>query len=205
MKFEYKSSLQRTMIVYFLMISFASLLVAGEFLLDIRGQALRSELTRNFLGFTTGEMQLEAALQPIQTLGNKALLMVALFLAIVLILLTMFIRNITEPLQHMIETSKAISNGDLSRTVTIRSRNELQEMGTTVNELTSNLQELLLLSKDMCATIDQVTGEAERMLDRDGGAIPGGESLRRELRALGSKSRLMKDIILNCKYYGVER
>ncbi len=165
MKIVYKGSLQRTMIIYFLMISFASFLIAAEFIYDTHSEELRTELTQNFERLHGGEIQPNAAFQPIQALRDKAALMVALFLAVVLILLTMFLKNITEPLQHMIETSKLIAAGDLSQTVSIRAGNELAEMGNTVNELTSNLQEMILLSRDMCAAVDEFTGEISDVLN----------------------------------------
>ena len=61
----------------------------------------------------------------------------------------MFIKNITEPLQHMIESSKEISKGDLSQTINIQSTNELADLGHVINEMSSNLQEIILLSKNM--------------------------------------------------------
>jgi len=131
--------------------------------------------------------------------------MVALFLAVVFILLTMFIKNITEPLQHMIEASKLIAEGDLSQTVSIRAKNELAEMGGTVNELTSNLQEMLLLSKDMCATVDQFTGEVSDVLSTREMDQEKAESLQHKMHLLDSKTKLMSDIILHCKFYGMGR
>jgi len=205
MKVAYKGSLQRTMIIYFLMISFASFLIAAEFIYDAHSKELRTELTQNFEKLHSGEIQPDAAFQPIQTLRDKAALMVALFLVVVLILLTMFIKNITEPLQHMIETSKLIAAGDLSQTVSIRARNELAEMGDTVNELTSNLQEMILLSKDMCATIDELTGEISDVLssrEMDRGKA---EGLQHTMHLLSSKTKLMNDIIQTCKFYGMGR
>ncbi len=205
MKIAYNGSLQRTMIIYFLMISFASFLIAGEFIFDIHSKELRSELARNFARLSSGEIQPDAAIQPIQALRNKAVLMVALFLVVVLILLTMFIKNITEPLQHMIEASKLIAVGDLSQTVSIRTKNELAEMGGTVNELTSNLQEILLLSKDMCATVDQFTGEVAVLLSTQKVDPEKAEDLQYKMHLLDSKTKLMNDIILGCKFYGMGR
>jgi methyl-accepting chemotaxis protein len=193
------------MIIYFLMISFASFLIAAEFIHDIHSEELRSELTQNFARVSSGEIQPDAAFQPIQALGNKAVLMVALFLVVVLILLTMFIKNITEPLQHMIEASKLIAVGDLSQTVSIRAKNELAEMGNTVNELTSNLQEMLLLSKDMCATVNQFTGEVSDALSTQKMDQEKAESLQHKMHLLDSKTKLMNDIILHCKFYGMGR
>jgi len=203
MQIKYKGSLQRTMIVYFLMISFASFLIAGEFIFDVHSTELRSELTRNFAKLSIGAMQPDAAFQPIQALRDKSLLMVVLFLVVVFILLSMFIRNISEPLQHMIETSKLIAAGDLSQTVSIRARNELTEMGNTVNELTSNLQEMILLSRDMCSSVDQFTGEISVLAGSGEIHREKAEHLQQKIHLLSSKTKLMNDIILNCKFYGI--
>ncbi|MHC1726302.1 MAG: HAMP domain-containing protein [Syntrophobacteraceae bacterium] len=203
MKIAYKGSLQRMMIVYFLMISFASFLITAEFIYDFHSDDLRTELIQNFERLSSGELQPDAAFQPIQALRNKAVLMVALSLVVVLILLTMFIKNITEPLQHMIETSKLIAAGDLSQTVSIRAGNELAEMGNTVNELTSNLQEMILLSKDMCATVDGFTREISDVLGLPETDREKAEDLQHKMQLLNSKSNFMNGIILNCKFYGM--
>ncbi|MEN6438235.1 MAG: HAMP domain-containing protein [Syntrophobacter sp.] len=205
MKIEYKGSLQRTMIIYFLLMSFASLLITVEFVFDVHGSELRSALIQNFQKLSLGEILPDTAFQPVQALRNKAILMVALSLIVVLVLLTMFIKNITEPLQHMIKTSRLIAAGDLSQTVQVRARNELAEMGNTVNDLTSNLQEMLLLSGDMCASVDQFTHELSDALkspEMDHGKA---ENLQRGIQMLESKTRLMKNIMLNCKFYGIGR
>jgi methyl-accepting chemotaxis protein len=205
MQIKYKGSLQRTMIIYFLMISFASFLIVGEFIFDFHGNALRSELTQNFERLSRGEMQPDAAFQPIQSLRDKSILMVALFLVVVLILLTMFIRNITDPLQHMIKVSKLIAAGDLSQTVSIRANNELAEMGNTVNELTSDLQEMLLLSKDLCASVDKFTDEISPVVDSREIDQTKAEDLHHKIDLLNSKTKLMKHIILHCKFYGIRK
>lgn len=205
MKIAYKSSLQRTMILYFLMISFASVMIAAEFTYDMHSDKLRTELMQNFEKLSSGGMQPDAAFQPIQAIGNKAVLMVALCLAAVLILLTMFIKTITEPLQHMIEVSRRIAAGDLSQTVNIHTKNELAELGDTVNELTSDLQEMILLSGEVSSSIDDFTGEISELLASETVAPEKTESLQRKIQTLNSKSKLMKDIILHCKFYGMER
>jgi methyl-accepting chemotaxis protein len=115
----------------------------------------------------------------------------------------MFIKNITEPLQHMIEVSKLIAAGDLSRTVSIRAKNELAEMGATVNELTSNLQEMLLLSKDMCAAICRFTAEISGIMDSEKVDREKAGDLQHKMHLLDAKTRFMNDIIVNCKFYGM--
>lgn len=150
MKTKSNYSLQRTMIIYFLLIGFASLLVGMEFLLETHGPKLKEKLISNFEKHSENQMEIDEVFIPIEKLKNKALLMIAVIMAVVIIVLTMFIKHITEPLQHMIESSKKISEGDLSQTIRIQSNNELSELGNMINEMASNLQEIILFSRYTC-------------------------------------------------------
>jgi methyl-accepting chemotaxis protein len=200
---KHSGSLQRTMIVYFLMMAFASLLIGTELIVDFQSQDLRSELRQNLDQTANRQLQSDDAFQPIQKLRNKAILMVALLLTVVLILLTMFIKNITGPLQHMIEVSKAIAGGDLSQTVSIRTDNELAELGNTVNELTSNLQEMILLSNEVCTVADGFALEVSDLLNDRESDPARKETLQSRMRGLESQTRLLRDIISNCKFYKI--
>ncbi len=191
------------MIIYFLMISLASFLITAEFIYDIHSKELRTELIRNFGKLSGSMVNPDVVFQPIQALRNKAVLMVALFLVVVFILLMMFIRNISEPMQHMIETSKLIAGGDLSQTVNITARNELYEMGATVNELTSNLQEIILLSRDMCAEVDGFTGEISEVLGSLEIDQKKSEALQNKIHHLNSRAKFINDVIVNCKFFGM--
>ena len=158
-------SLQRMMIVYFLLIGFAAVLVGVEFVSDAGSPELREGLLQNFEKFSNGEMPENRVFDPLVRLKNKALLMIGIILFVTIIVLFMFIKNITEPLQHMIEISEKISGGDLRRTIRIHSGNELAELGNVINELSSNLQEILLASKGVCLSGNQFIAET--------GAAPG--------------------------------
>jgi methyl-accepting chemotaxis protein len=205
MKITYKASLQRTMIVYLLLIGFAASLIGVEFINDIQRKELRTELMQNFSKLSNNRMNMDEAFQPIQKIRNKAILMVILLFVVVVILLTMFIKNITEPLQHVIEVSKLIDAGDLSQTVSIHAKNELADMGSTVNDLTSNLQEMILLSRDMCATADRFVEEVSGVLNIQEMDREQLKALQREMQILTSRTRFLNDIILNCKFYRIER
>jgi len=139
------------MIIYFLLIGSASLLMGVEFLFDTHGPELRAELVSNFEQNSKNQMEIDQVFVPVEKLRNKALLMIAVIMVVMIMVLTMFIKNITEPLQHMIESSKEISKGDLRQTIKIQSNNELAELGNVINEMSSNLQEIILLSKNMCS------------------------------------------------------
>lgn len=203
MSVEHKGSLQRTMVVYLLMIAFASLVIGAEFVLDVQSSELRSDLIQGFDRLSRHEISADEALQPVQQLRNKALLMVALLLVVVAVLLTMFIKNITGPLQHMIEVSRLIAAGDLSQTVRIQTRNELAEMGSTINDLTSNLQEMLLLSRDLCIDVERVMEGVSDHLKTQALEQEHPLRLQHEMRFLKSRTRFLNDIILNCKFYRI--
>lgn len=138
------------MIIYFLLIGVASLFVSVEFILDTQRPALKQELTSNFQAYSQGDMGYEQVFAPITRIRHKAVLTIAIIMFVLLIVLTMFVKNITEPLQHMIDTARQIAGGDLRRTVNINTRNELAELGQVINELTNNLQEAVMLSRNIC-------------------------------------------------------
>ena len=102
-------SLQRTMIIYFLLIGFASMLVGIEFLAEFHGGSLGTEIWNRIDQGGASAANKEMVLAPIERLRSKAILMVAIIMLVMLIVLTMFIKNITEPLQHMIDKSQKIS------------------------------------------------------------------------------------------------
>ncbi len=158
MKSRFKYSLQRTMIIYFLLIGAASLLVGFEFIIDTHREELSKELLSSIGKYSNNEIKADQVLQPVARLRNKAILMVAIIMFVMVVVLTMFIKNITDPLQHMIETSREISRGDLSCTINICSNNELAELGSVINEMSSNLQEIILLSKNLCSSGNDFAG-----------------------------------------------
>ena len=198
-------SLQRTMIVYFLLISFASLLVGVEFIVDVHKSEFKQTLQENFESYQRGAIAAGDVFAPIDRLRDKAILMVAIILAVVIIVLTMFIKNITEPLQHMIEKSKKISKGDLSQTLTIHARNELAELSGVINEMSSNLQEIILLTKHLCQAGDQYSGMAGNLLSQDGLSESDMAQLRRDLEGLQSEMGVLQEFVDYFHFYTLER
>lgn len=152
MKSIRKENLQRTMIIYFLLIVSASLLVTIEFVFDVQSPQLKDTLLANFGQYAQQKMPKELVFSPIAELRNKAILMIAIIMYVTIIVLTMLIKNITGPLQHMIDVSQQISEGDLTKTIQIRSNNELAQLGKVINEMASNLQEVTVLSQTMSST-----------------------------------------------------
>ena len=105
MRTKARHSLQRTMIIYFLLIGFASLLVGIEFIVDTHGHELKDELVSNFEKYSKKEIETDDIFSPIEKLRNKAILMIIIIMAVMIIVLTMFIKNIVGFLRWILKLS----------------------------------------------------------------------------------------------------
>jgi methyl-accepting chemotaxis protein len=199
-----KYSLQRTMIIYFLLIGFAALLVGLEFVAETGSGRLNDQLTTNLVAYAGGQLNADETLAPIQRLRSKALLMVAIILFVIIIVLTMFIKHITEPLQHMIGVSRAISRGDLSRTIRIDSHNELSQLGDVINEMSSNLQEITLMSRNLCTSVQSRLATATTELVTAPLSGDDGVRLQTCIEALKSEIDTMADMVEYFNFYTVD-
>jgi methyl-accepting chemotaxis protein len=198
-------SLQRTMIIYFLLIGFASLLVGIEFLADFHGGNLKNEIWENVKQAGGHPIDQGAIFAPIDRMRSKAILMVGIIMVVILIVLTMFIRHITEPLQHMIGLSEKISAGDLSQTIRIEADNELAELGRVINEMASNLQEIILLSHGLCDNGEQHIENALKQLDQKNPSAYHVDSARQSVHRLKLELDTLREFVACFKFYTVDR
>ena len=193
------------MIVYFLLIAAASIMVGVEFLLDTQSRDLKIALLEGFKKHTQHEISEDSAFQPIERLRAKALLMIGALLLVTVIVLMMFIKNITEPLQHMIEVSKDISQGDLRHTIRIHADNELAALGTVINDMSSNLQEIIILARHLCASCDRVIGEIRRAFIEKPPAVEASMEIGAHLERLSAEISTLAGMISCFTVYQVGR
>jgi HAMP domain-containing protein len=193
------------MIIYFLLIVFATLLVGVEFLVDFKPDVLKTEIWRSISQAEHGSVDPEAIFAPIDRLRSKAILMVAIIMVVMIIVLTMFVKHITEPLQHMIQLSQKISAGDLSQTIRIQSDNELAELGNVINEMASNLQEIILLSKRMCVNGQGFVDVALKQIHDKESGEQSFHNLERTINELGNELAMLSDVISYFSLYTVDR
>jgi methyl-accepting chemotaxis protein len=158
------SSLERKMLSYFGLIAAASLLITVEFVWAIRAVIPQFSVTQS--AFLATE-SFETARRAMESLQNKALLMFVVQAVVTLIVLVMFMRRITGPLQRMVEEAQNISDGDLSRTIKIRTMDEIGLIGETINGLTSNIQEIVTLGLSTEAALRRPLAELRQHLEGD--------------------------------------
>jgi methyl-accepting chemotaxis protein len=197
-------SLQRTMIIYILLIGFAALLVASEFVWDTHSTTLKQELSQNFERYTRGELDEGQIYRPLVKIRNKAMMMVGVILAVVVIVLTMFIKTITEPLQHMIEVSKAISAGDLRQTTGIETRSELSQLSAAIDDMSTNLQEIIMLSRSVCDSANRVVGNTMALMKKEAISTPSSQVIIQQLHCLESELAMLGQVIDFFKFYSVD-
>jgi methyl-accepting chemotaxis protein len=197
-------SLQRTMTIYILLIGFAALLVASEFVADTHSAELKQELTHNFQQFTNGDIAQEQVYEPLVRIRNKAMMMVGVILAVVVIVLTMFIKTITEPLQHMVEVSRAISTGDLSQTTRVDTRNELSQLSAAIDDMSTNLQEIIMLSRSVCDSAGRVTSSTMDLAKKECLTASDSDAMKRQLVRLESELDMLGQVIDYFKLYTVD-
>jgi len=137
-----RSTLERQMFTYFGLIAAASLLIAGEFIWAIQTSMTKAQ-TLAHASVLSDPLMHDAILKELGALRNKAILMCVVQGVVTLIVLIMFLRRITGPLQKLIEHSRMISEGDLSRTIEVGRKDEIGLLGDTINELTINIQEIV--------------------------------------------------------------
>ena len=205
MKPKSKYSLQRTMVVYFLLIGFAALLVGVEFIAETQGDDMRQAFRSRGADQAATPLEDDASLQPLTHLRNKAVLVIAIIMVVILIVMTMFMKHITEPLQHMIAASRKISGGDLSQTIRIEGDNELAELGGVINEMSSNLQEIIHISRNTRASGEAFLSAMAGALGPagpDAGDLP---RLQREMDGFRSELDLLGQALDCFKFYTIPK
>ena len=131
--------------------------------------------------------------------------MVGIIMVVMLIVLTMFIKHITEPLQHMIGLSEKISAGDLSQTIRIDADNELAQLGRVINEMASNLQEIILLSQVLCDNSQTHIDQALQQLNQTTPDAQHLERIRGAVQGLKAELDNLREFVACFKFYSVER
>jgi len=192
------------MIIYFLLIGFAALLLGVEFVTETYSSELRGAWLGNIEKIVGQAINSPDIFLPLERLRFKAVLMICIIMSVVVIVLMMFIKNITGPLQHMIEKSNAISRGDLSQTITIDANNELADLGSVINEMSSNLQEIIHFSLNTCVSGRELIGDVTKLLEQDLPPAAGLKVSREKLAELDTKLATLKNIVDCFKFYSID-
>ncbi len=117
----------------------------------------------------------------IHRIHHRVVYMLLIIFVCILGMTYVFIRDVVDPLEGLIATSRSVSTGDLSVTFPVRGqayrRDELDELAAILNDLLANFQEAFLLIRALNQGVREGLERIEPTLDR-----VAAEELRRGLR-----------------------
>ncbi|WP_025147997.1 ATP-binding protein [Bacillus sp. H1a] len=83
---------------------------------------------------------IEGSKEAIGILNNFNLYIIFLTLILAIVIIYIYSKQITKPLLQMKEVAKSIANQDFDKKVCINSKDELQDLGESLNDISSNLK-----------------------------------------------------------------
>ena len=166
-------NLELFMLKYFLLIAIAAMMIGVEFYFEMSKPGLQQDICTDpaFITETisadTATADLEEKSPALSSLRNKIVVMFGVLTIVMAIVMTMFVKNITHPLQRTLDTARLINDGDLSQVIKIETHDEVGQLGIVINELTSNFQEIASSTSVMINAIESRIETLSNSLDDD--------------------------------------
>ena len=148
MQKERAPSLKRRIYIYLIFLFVGVSLTGLEFALEF--------------GSTSFESKVMAAIKsgnpdkPFNHLRTKILILIILDIFTVGVIFFMFVKDIISPLSYIAKQTKKISEGNLNEYIDLESEDELGQVATLINTLTTNLQELVNYLNNIGKTLENV-------------------------------------------------
>ncbi len=150
------SRLKKKLLLYFLLIAIVSISVSAEIILELSSsrftgdiernlyQTLEKNLTPDSMSRIRGVLDREPILMPLYDLRNRMILLLLVVSACIIAAFFMFTRDIVSPMDGMVEATKRIADGDLTITVPVLSQDEIGQIGGLINNMNTNLQDMVM-------------------------------------------------------------
>ncbi len=163
------SKLKKKLLLYFILISVVSVSVSAEIILELGSPAFRGMFIKNIEKELTKVMTQEEAHDFVMNKMDRAhffdpftemqIRMILLLLVIggsIIGAFGLFTKDIVSPMESMVNATRRIADGDLSASVPVNTQDEIGQIGLLINEMSVNLQDLIL----------QLKSEVDRMRER---------------------------------------
>lgn len=178
--------LELSLLNYFLLIAIAAVMIGVEFYFEMSKPGLQQSIctvTTPNGGYISSDQSGSSV--ALSELRNKIVVMFGVLTIVVAIVMMMFVKNITRPLQRTLDTARLINDGDLSQVIKIEAYDEVGQLGIVINELTSNFQEIATSTSTMIDAIEtRIDTLSSSLPDNDPGKAEQIEKIRQELDAL---------------------
>ena len=160
-----KTSLKRKMVFYFLLVAFANVFVGLELLMEIRSETYRTKVIEKVVSIKDGKESIISIFTLLDQLTRKFFIMVGILILVSAVILFLFVIQIASPIQYMINEAKKIADGDLSVNLNMKSKDEISDLGHLINDLTANLQEIIVQLQRMHASFEEAATCLESKLN----------------------------------------
>ena len=113
-------------------------------------------------------------LNQLSTIKRNSLIFTVILLSLLLALFYFFLNNLLNPINELIEVTKRVSEGDLTQTVPVKTKDEIGVLAGSFNRMTSNLRDLIsqssniseqvaASSQELSAASEEVTASAQEV------------------------------------------
>ncbi len=159
--------LQKKFIVYFSIILIVIFSIFIELVLETSSPEIERQITNNIKSKSSvEEISNYDIIQPLRYQQKKMFVIVVILLILMVLLFYHFTNEVVRPLHKIILESKKILNGDLTVSITVNTTDEIKDVGETINELASNMQEVVVQIKNWITNIEDLNKELADDLKR---------------------------------------
>ena len=160
--------LEKTLLNYFFLIAIAAMMIGVEFYFEMSKSGLIQEICENPTVINEVIKPASEDESPaLANLRNKIVVMFGVLTIVMAIVMMMFVKNITRPLQRTLDKAVLINDGDLSQVIKIETHDEVGQLGIVINELTSNFQEIASSTLGMINTIEMRIDTLSKLLSTE--------------------------------------
>ncbi len=153
------SRLKRKLLLYFLLIAIVSTSVTAEIILELGSPVfknaviknLHSEISKNTDKASADKLikkiDFDKVFDPIGSLQIRAILLLLVISLSIVGAFFQYTKDIVSPMEGMVLATKRMADGDLSVSVPVMTKDEIGQVGSLINDMSVNLQEMILQVK----------------------------------------------------------
>lgn len=150
-----ESRIKKKLIIYFLLISIASISISLEVILEVSETPFRKKISESYIetlkahtnlppDFDAKDLDMKKAFRPLDELRGRMILLFLVILVTIGISFSLFSKDIAKPIDSLVEGAKKVADGDLTYTLQIYREDEIGQLAKLINDMNANLQELVV-------------------------------------------------------------
>ncbi len=159
------SRLKRKFLVYIIVTFIVVFSITLEMIIETNSPIIKKEIMKNIkANRNIEEISYEDISAPLRHYQKKALLIDIILLTLLTLVFYLMIVEVITPLHKIIEGAKKIAKGDLTVHLDVNTTDEIKEIGDTINELTTNFQEIIIQLQNWVGNVSKGLNSLEQLL-----------------------------------------